>query len=740
MVQKIILFLPRFSEANKIVQEFIHKYRFQLLIIAIGLVGYWQVAFMQYCLKWDMVDQYFPWRYFVSECLRNGIFPQWNPYQHLGYAIHADPQSGVWYPVVWIISVIYGYDLYASQFDFVLHTTLAGIGMFLLIRHLISHQQVAFLAGCCYMLSGFFIGNAQHLTYIVSGCWIPFIILYYIKLLEKPTAKNAIIAALYFFLLLTGGYPAFTIILAYSLLIAFLWKSIVLIAKKEVVVFKKLIFDNIVFLIFALLLSAGMIVSIFVSYHYITRSAQLPLQTVNHGAFTPQSLWSCLLPLLSAKDPVFFDTDISMSNLYFSILLFAAFIFSFFRKKSRTEKIILAAGIFFLLASFGKYTPVRGWLYDYVPLMNLFRFPSIFRLFALICFIISASFSLKFLLEEKIKPFKSFRLILIVFLIFYGGSIIMSFLKSTSQIHFINYNQFINALDFWQSILMQSIIAFTILIIAFIAWKNPFNKKSTTTISLLILLDIIISAQLSLPITVIDSTPSSVLKRKLATLPHGFPVPENKPAINFSDSSGHISPLWRNLSLLRKEPGFDGYNSFKLKGYEQLSNEPKNFKPLLNNNLVFFSDSYSFYADTIRDSKLLEENSRHLFFQNALKSKIDFKTIKSDSTDKVAIKVFKPNEIEVEYSSLSPQLLTLMQHNYPGWTVSIDGKVTEHFISDYMFISALIPAGKHIVVYTFDNKTINIGFLISVLTLLFVTGFLFKKHRNIPQHVTNSRH
>src|SRR5690349_17871769 len=116
-------------------KNFFSEKKYWFFIVVVALAGYWQVAFFNNTLKWDMLDQYFPWRYFVSECLRGGILPFWNPYESWGYSILADPQSGVWYPVTWIISLLHGYDLYASQLDFVLHITLAGFGMFALIRH-----------------------------------------------------------------------------------------------------------------------------------------------------------------------------------------------------------------------------------------------------------------------------------------------------------------------------------------------------------------------------------------------------------------------------------------------------------------------------------------------------------------------------------------------------------------------------------------------------------------------------
>lgn len=688
---------------------------------------------MQYCLKWDMVDQYFPWRYFVSECLRNGIFPQWNPYQHLGYAIHADPQSGVWYPIVWVLSLLRGYDLYANQFDFVFHTIAAGIGMFLFIRHLVKDERVALLTGCSYMLSGFFIGNAQHLTFIVSGCWIPFILYYYAQMIEFHNYKNIIKTSLCICLLLTGGYPAFSIILAYVLLFIFILTCVDFILKKEFSLLKRWVTGNVFVFIATIILCAGILTSIFVSLDYITRSAKLTLTVANFGAFTPQSLLSCLLPLVSAKDAQFFYTDISMSNLYFGILGVSALILGAFRKKEKKEWIILIAGLFFLLASFGVYTPVRELLYQYVPLMNLFRFPSIFRLFALICLLISASYSLKYLIGKKNNSEGIFKIVLLTFLFFYVFMIILALSKDSlinlKYFEFSNYNSLINNLNFWESISLQSLISAILIIILLLFWKK-YETKKYRLLFYISLADILISAQLNTPVTVIYHTPSSVLKKKMAILPEKFPVPQNKPAIYYSDSTGQIPPLWRNLSLLRKQPGFDGYNSFKMKGYAQLADEPENFYPILKNNIVFFSDSYSFFSDTIHESNLFQSKSNHLFFSKALENKIPFKEFKSDSSAKAYIKIFKPNKIEIECITTQPQLLTLMQHDYPGWEVSIDGKPTEHFTTDYMFLTIPLPAGKHLVDFCFKNNKVFIGFLISASALIMTMLFLILYRKN----------
>ena len=97
------------------------------ILLVLAIIGYWQLSVMISPLKYDMTDQAFQWRYFIGECLRNHTLPLWNPYQHMGYPIHADPQGTAWYPVTWIIGYLAGYNISALSFDFILHIFLAGM-------------------------------------------------------------------------------------------------------------------------------------------------------------------------------------------------------------------------------------------------------------------------------------------------------------------------------------------------------------------------------------------------------------------------------------------------------------------------------------------------------------------------------------------------------------------------------------------------------------------------------------
>ncbi len=164
-------------------------YIYYLLLFITAVLAMLPVVLLRHPLKYDIIDQAYPWRYFIGECLQNGHLPLWNPYQLLGSPIHADPQSSAWYPVTWFFGYFFGYDIYIISFDFFLHIFLAGMGMFYLAKQLKFRNETAFIMGVSYMLSGFFIGNAQHFMWIISGTWIPFIIGAFLSLKNAPSVS-----------------------------------------------------------------------------------------------------------------------------------------------------------------------------------------------------------------------------------------------------------------------------------------------------------------------------------------------------------------------------------------------------------------------------------------------------------------------------------------------------------------------------------------------------------------------
>src|ERR1043165_4677978 len=103
-----------------------------VLLLVLAVAGYWQLAFLKYSVTHDMINCWIPWRFYISESLQNHVFPFWDPYQQLGYPIHADLQGPTWYLESLLLGSTIGMSNYVVQLLFVFYTFLAGVGMYFL--------------------------------------------------------------------------------------------------------------------------------------------------------------------------------------------------------------------------------------------------------------------------------------------------------------------------------------------------------------------------------------------------------------------------------------------------------------------------------------------------------------------------------------------------------------------------------------------------------------------------------
>lgn len=184
------------------------------------LTALWQLTTFQHTLKWDAIDITLPWRYFVSDAIyQNGVLPWWNPFQHHGFAQGLSLES--WYPLAHLLGFLRPYDLYSLNIEYLLHLLIASFGFYRLARKMGITHQGALWGALVFPLTGFFIGNSQHTGWIVSGAWTPHVISSFLGWLEKQDLKNTLILVLMSFLLVSGGYIAYTIVTVYILII--LW-------------------------------------------------------------------------------------------------------------------------------------------------------------------------------------------------------------------------------------------------------------------------------------------------------------------------------------------------------------------------------------------------------------------------------------------------------------------------------------------------------------------------------------
>jgi len=100
----------------------------------------------------DQAAQFYPWRVFVRNSLRNGVLPLWNPYNAGGYPLMANAQSSVFYPVN-LLAGLFPIN-YMFTVGAVLRIFITGLGTYLLARELRITIYGSVLAAIAFAFSG----------------------------------------------------------------------------------------------------------------------------------------------------------------------------------------------------------------------------------------------------------------------------------------------------------------------------------------------------------------------------------------------------------------------------------------------------------------------------------------------------------------------------------------------------------------------------------------------------------
>lgn len=713
------------------------------LLLVVAVTGFWQISFLKYSVTHDMINCWIPWRYYISESFQNHVFPFWNPYQHLGYPIHADLQGPTWYLESILLSITTGQTNYTLHYLFVFYVFMAGMGMYFLSLGFQSNKIIAFITGVSYMLGGFFVAHVQHFYAIIGAAWLPFIILNYYKMLSEKSYKHAVYTAIFMFFNLTGGNHTFSIILIYlfaTLFMFFVYQAIKEKKQKEIIDYIKV---NALFGALTILLAAVVLMAFYQTAPYIERLSGMSYKAASNCPLSPQSLLSLLLPFSTVNSVDFFNTDQSMCNIYIGSVAFLFFIMVAINKKSAFEKTLLGFAMVCLIASFGAYTPVHKFLFNYFPLINRFRFPSYFSLFSIIILLVLGSKQMAVLAAETNSVnYKKTKTISIVVLAFLLLLFVFSIIKNNLGTLFFTQKfntifEFIQVANFYQNIILQSCIQIVLLGI-FIAVLNSSLKKYWVKVAcVLVIADMIIATQLNIAYVGVSPTSPKELHDYLATLPQDFPTPPHNNKISENtEQMGQKHGLYMNTSGFHKRISVSGFNSYIFKNYETLTDSfPDLFKKMQKNELVYFSTNI-YPQSKIANIDTTFITNKTLFLQdndyNALKAIVN----KNDSTphsDNISIVSYYPNTIKIRATTSSKQLLTLLQSNYTGWAVSVDNKEEKIYQSNYLTMSVLVPEGKHEIIFEYKNTAIVTAGIVSYATffvLLIALSYSWMKNKN----------
>jgi hypothetical protein len=347
----------------------------------------------EYYPIWDMDGLFAPYFMFVADLARQGKLLWWNPWAGGGQPDFIDPQYGAHSPVVLTLGWLFGPTVRGFIYYWFAFWLLFGLGIVVLARHWRVPAWGAYVVALGLVFSGFFVGNAEHTSILFTWAWLPVVLWRLDVALMDGRWAAAAQSGLLFGLSALGGYPG--VVFTNGVFLAF-WIGVRLLSRDEAEQSSPRTAPTLGSGVRSAALLFGVAVLIALPTHlnfflegrgFTSRVGALPRSlAVDFDPLHPRALLTFASPYLATLPPrhLWDYTDISGCSLYCGGLVFTFALFSLFaRPHSRFRWLLLAGSAFAVAASLGHELPIRGWLYDWVPLTRYFRHASWFRAYTI---------------------------------------------------------------------------------------------------------------------------------------------------------------------------------------------------------------------------------------------------------------------------------------------------------------------------------------------------------------------
>lgn len=714
-----------------------------LLLCGICLVGYWPVSSNLFSLKNDAYVYFLPCRHFISESIQSGHLPLWDPYFYMGFPLHGDIQGGVWNPVVLLISLAGRYNMSTLQYETLLYIFVAGLGMYKLLSITSSSHLTKLISATAYMFCGFIINSGQITVWVASAAFLPFIFLYYHRVLyqRELVYKNAIKTSVAFYLLFTAGYPSILIASCYVLIFSLLVFCVAQAREKSLhkIFVTTLIKANILIAITFLLISLPALLSYIDYLPYYQRAGGTTLAEAQQNPFNLFASISYFFPLSVTREHPYLPTDPTARSAYiglFTIVLLAGIL----RKKlSPFQILILVITLFAFGFSLGNASPVREFCYRYIPLMNLFRHPGTMRIFTTLGLLIVSSFYLDDLwIALQNKTVKYYCWLTSVAAAF-TGIVVLIYLRSSSLpariISFKNsytgavslrlfVKEFYTGFTFADAIVAEGILQLFFLLAFFFL----IQKKRTTKIKwivALLMINPILLAQFSIPATFVTQKSPSKINRLIAASPANYPIPDVHATIEENNAVEKATKReYGAASVYTKKIVWieEGVNPSFTKSLDDFGRASAINSIVFKYPVCYFADTLVRYTDSL---KINHGANKILFTGDTVKDAPPHDT--TLQSNQIKITQFAPWGLFFQTNTLRLKPFVLFQNYNKNWQLFIDGKKAEIKKGNISFMYADIKKGQHQLQFFYRPPYIIYAFPISLITILLIAVFLLWK-------------
>jgi len=673
--------------------SFFTRARPYLIIAVAGILAFAPISFFIGALKNDVIAIEYPINYFMSQCIHHGKDPSWFNTWGMGFPLQSALTWSIFSPPRIFFSALFDYNIYTLHIEWMCYVLLAGFTMYrLLIYHFISNQRLATLLAITYMLSGFIVGSSQWMLYLTGAAFAPLVIAALLDLLKIPSWRGVLKLAVFSFVQLTSVYPAFTIILAYSLLIFLLIYFIPLKAENRKAL-RYLVYSA----VFTLLVCAPVLYYTLELISYLERGAGISSSLFFSSNYVPpSSLSNLLLPLASVR-MTYANTEATMFHNYlglFILITFPLVIYRILKKRDMATILLILSSFFFLFLSFGDATPLRQGM-NILPGFSFFRNPGIFRFFFTICIILSTARSLRDMSWQDLLNGSAQKILRYVILLLTAACIftLCFTCKNLFQINFKSPALLLRTFTLDQALALSACFQLGVLIAVL-----AFVKLRLAGLVWLVLVgELVFATLICTPFFTVSSYSLKEVNTLLSSTKN-FPVQQSRvnrvPAV-FRDKK--MNP-WDNVNVFSK----------------QISSQDSYKGPLVLREYLGY--------------RQLTDSGNQYFNQLPV-----FAGINRPLQQAVTVVDQYPAGVVAQTNFQIADTLTLLQNHYPGWHVFINGKETPLLQINRPGLHVVVPGLQQEIIFRYKRlfALLWAGFLHwFVLLFLVHSGWRFFTQKN----------
>ena len=702
----------------------------------------------------DLTVLVYPMKYLTYQAYHEGKLPFWNPATYGGTPFLSVMYTGVLYP----LNLIFFLNDFVTAFNwfYVVHYALLVLSVYALTRQWGLSVGAALCSAIMTLLGGFFLSLPGTTVHFYSGVWLPSIFLMHEKFLKEGKMSFFLGTVICLACQILGGGPEYCIL---TVLTLFFW-SLTQATESN---WKRKITRSGIALGAVVAVSWGVTaIQLFPTYSMLGESTR-----VDGVFYDLHVLWSLqpsdMTSLLVPKDYkgyMYREGGVSESFSFFQSLYMGVFGVYFLclgflylrQKETRFWVSVFTVGIFFAL---GKYNPLYHTIYDWFPLLRLFRYPEKFYLLAAFSQVFLVGYGVDMLMKSasinNTRPYIFYLLCLVLALAAGGIALAMperSIAPSLAYLAIFGVSCYMFFSGKWRGVTLKSVLF------------------------VLIFFDLILNNYMLLPMIekkFYETKPGAAIEinkdkdffrlyvGKIDGVPDKFNIP-GFPLLQYLNIKESLFP---DLGSIYGIHYADGVSGWGLESRDQLlwtrifhkSPPDKRLRILKRSNVKYWIEPNTVTIEDVTHKKLdvLDGALPRAFMVPTARQGKDPQLLNtyydtsfdplhevllsepaaveenhnpSDFAGSIEGIHYSLNQVVVQTRQNGTGFLVLLDAWFPGWTVTVDGKPEHIFRANHFYRAVRMEAGEHTIAFAFEPVGFRMGSLITEVTTVLIIFFM----------------